>query len=343
MPSVDPMSRELLVWRRPLLAWYRRHRRDLPWRATRDPYRIWVSEVMLQQTQVATARPYYDAFLRRFPTLPSLAAAREPQVLAAWSGLGYYRRARHLHAAARAVASEHGGRVPNDPETFGRLPGVGRYTTGAVLSIAFDRPLAALDGNVARVLSRWFAVRVSVRESQGARRLWRLAQALVPMRRSGDWNQALMELGATICTPRSPVCEKCPVSRFCRARALGRPEAFPPIAPRRATERVRRAVAVIERGGRVLMARRSGTLLDGLWEPPGVEPSDRASARRSLESLLAAAGLRAKLEPTRQRVRHAITHRVYDVEVWRGELERAPRQSAALRFVDPRRPAVAIS
>src|SRR5262249_1707276 len=140
--------------RRRLLGWYRRHRRALPWRATRDPYRIWLSEVMLQQTQVATATPYYHVFLERFPTLAVLARAREPEVLAAWAGLGYYRRARSLHEAARVVVREHGGRVPDDPEAFARLPGVGRYTTGAVLSMAFDRPLPVLDGNVARVLAR---------------------------------------------------------------------------------------------------------------------------------------------------------------------------------------------
>src|SRR5207247_217348 len=173
-----------------------------------------------------------EAFLRRFPTLSALASAREPQVLAAWAGLGYYRRARHLHAAARLVVRDHRAKVPNDPEAFGRLPGVGRYTQGAVLSIAFDRPLAVLDGNVARVLSRWCALPVSIRDPRGARRLWALANALVPMRGVGDWNQALMELGATLCTPRSPSCQACPVKTSCRALALGSPEAYPPVTPR---------------------------------------------------------------------------------------------------------------
>ena len=298
---------------------------------------------MLQQTQVATARPYYGAFLRRFPTLEALAAARESQVLAAWSGLGYYRRARHLHAAARAVVREHGGRVPNDPQAFGELPGVGRYTTGAVLSIAFDRPLAVLDGNVARVLSRWFAVPAAVRDPRGARRLWSLAESLVPMRRPGDWNQALMELGATICLPRAPRCAECPVATWCQARASGSPEKFPPVAPRRATERVRRAVAMIERDGRVLMIRREGALLSGLWEPPGVELSPRGSARGPLVAALAAVGLQAKLEPTSRRVHHTITHRAIEVEVWKGTLQAPPPRSTRARFVDVRRPSVALT
>src|SRR5439155_5988875 len=149
---------------------------------------VWLSEVMLQQTQVATALPFFDAFIRRFPTLASLAAAREPRVLEAWSGLGYYRRARNLHAAVRLVVREHAGRIPDDPVTFGRLPGVGRYTTGAVLSICFDRPMAVLDGNVARVLSRLYAVAAAIREPRGAKRLWTLADRLVPRRRPGDWN-----------------------------------------------------------------------------------------------------------------------------------------------------------
>jgi A/G-specific adenine glycosylase len=337
------MSRELLVWRRPMLAWYRRHRRDLPWRRTRDPYRIWVSEVMLQQTQVATARPYYGSFLRRFPTLRVLAAASEPQVLAAWAGLGYYRRARHLLEASRIVVRDHAGRVPDDPQAFSRLPGVGRYTVGAVLSIAFDRPLAVLDGNVGRVLSRWFAWPVSVRDARGAQRLWGRADSLVPMRRPGEWNQALMELGATICTPRRPRCPECPVKVRCRAFARGRPEDFPPATRRRATERIRRAVVLVERSGRVLMVRREGALLAGLWEPPGIEVGERQETARDLGAALAAVGVRAGLEPTARRVRHTITHRSIEVEVWKGTLAAAaPRRSTA-RFVDPRRPGVPLT
>jgi len=320
---------------RRLLPWYRRHRRAFPWRGTRDPYCIWISEVMLQQTQVATALPFYQRFLSRFPTLASLAGAREQEVLALWSGLGYYRRARNLLEAAKLVVREHSGLVPDDPARFGRLPGVGRYTTGAVLSIAFDRPLPVLDGNVARVLSRVFAVRASVRDPRGARTLWDLAAKLVPERDPGDWNQAVMELGATVCLPRAPRCGECPLRGSCRARALDRVEAFPPAAPRRPTERIRRAVALIERRGLLLVVKRSGSLLDGLWEPPGVELGDRETGRAALAAETRRLGLEVRLVASGEEIVHRITHRVVAVEVWHGQLlERAPR-SRTLRFVEP--------
>jgi A/G-specific adenine glycosylase len=328
---------------RRLLAWYRRHRRDLPWRATRDPYRIWLSEVMLQQTQVASATPYYHAFLERFPTLASLAGARPEAVLAAWAGLGYYRRARHLHQAARLVQREDGGHVPETPERFGRLPGVGRYTTGAVLSIAFDRPLPVLDGNVARVLARLAALPAAVRDPRGARALWSLATTLVPMRRAGDWNQALMELGATVCTPRAPRCPQCPVRAQCAGFALGRPEDFPPPAPRRTGVKVRRAVARIEWRGRLVVARRAGPLLAGLWEPPGVTLEPGRTAARALRAELLRLGVRARLTKTRHVVRHTITHRDIEAQVWRGSLASAPPRSANVRSIDVARPAVALT
>jgi A/G-specific adenine glycosylase len=314
----------------------------MPWRRTRDPYAVWVSEVMLQQTQVATATPFYHSFLERFPTLEALSRARPADVLHAWAGLGYYRRARSLHQAAGIVVREHGGRVPDDPGAFGQLPGVGRYTAGAVLSIAFDRPLAVLDGNVARVLSRLFALRASVRDARGARRLWALAERLVPRRAPGDWNQAVMELGAVICTPRAPRCPECPVAGLCRARELERVEAYPPAVARRAVERRRVAVALIERGGRMLVACRPGPLLAGLWEPPSVELRAGERAGPPLARVLAALGIEARLSPTNHVVRHAITHRAIAAEVWRGEPVRAPR-SAAVRFVDPARPQVALT
>jgi A/G-specific adenine glycosylase len=326
--------------RRRLLAWYRRHARDLPWRRTRDPWRIWVSEVMLQQTRVETALPYYDTFLERFPTPASLARARPEAVLRAWSGLGYYRRARHLQAAARMVTRDHGGRV--DPATFGDLPGVGRYTEGAVLSIAFDRRRAVLDGNVARVVSRLFAEPAAVRDPRGAQRLWALATHLLPMRGAGEWNQAIMELGARVCTPRSPRCAECPVAAGCRARALGQVEAFPPVTARPRTVAIRRAVALLERDGRMLVVRRRGALLDGMWEPPGVELERDAPAGPALRRALAALGLRVRLEPSGERVKHVITHRAIEVEVWRARPARLPR-GPGMRPVDPARPAVPLT
>ena len=318
---------------RRVLAWYRRNARALPWRGTRDPYRIWVSEAMLQQTRVATVHSYYTAFLVRFPTLDALAGARAEDVLAVWSGLGYYRRARHLHEAARLVVRDHGGHVPRDPESFGRLPGVGRYTTGAVLSLAFDRPLAVLDGNVARVYSRLFALNAAVRDPRGARRLWALADVLVPARGAGEWNQALMELGATVCLPRAPRCDACPVATLCRARASGRVDEYPPVIARRVPVVVRRAVALIERGGRLLMARREGPLLGGMWEPPGVDLRAGLPARVQLAEALARLGVRVRLAPTGRSVRHVITHRAITVKLWRGEPVGPQPRTAHLRRV----------
>ena len=237
-----PDTRAVAATGRRLRAWYRRRKRDLPWRRTRDPWPVWVSEVMLQQTQVATATPFYQRFLERFPTLESLARAPIADVLTQWAGLGYYRRARYLHEAARTVVRDYAGRIPADPEAFRRLPGVGRYTTAAVLSICFGTPLAVLDGNVARVLSRRFALAASVRDPRGAQMLWALAQALVPPRAPGDWNQAMMELGATVCTPRAPRCDACPLAAECEARARGRVDVLPPVPKRRAVERIARAV-----------------------------------------------------------------------------------------------------
>jgi A/G-specific adenine glycosylase len=298
---------------------------------------------MLQQTQVATATPFYQAFLDRFADLDALASASIDAVLHAWAGLGYYRRARMLHAAAREVVREHRGVVPRDPKVFGSLPGVGRYTTGAVLSIAYGEPLAVLDGNVARVLSRIEALPLAVKRPRDARALWTRASELVDASAPGDWNQALMELGATVCTPRAPHCDVCPVRRWCRARALGRVAAFPPVPSRRDTEHVRRAVALIVRDGRVLMTRREGALLAGLWEPPGVERAG-ASARASLARALVGLGVRVALAPTRETVRHTITHRRIEVEVWRGVPARgAARISKHARWVNLERPDVAVT
>lgn len=295
---------------------------------------------MLQQTQVATATPYYLGFVTRFPEPRALADAPLDDVLAAWAGLGYYRRARFLHQAARVVVREYDGRVPADPAAFAALPGVGRYTAGAVMSIGFGLPLPVLDGNVARVLARWTARPYQVKRPADARALWALAGALLAepgaaARSPGDWNQALMELGATVCTPRAPRCGACPVRRGCRAHALGRPVAFPPAAARRGTERVRRAIALLERRGRLLVARREGGLLDRLWEPPGVDLADGEPAGPALAARLASLGVRAALEDTGKRVKHAITHRAIEVELWRAAPRRLPRTGAALRWADP--------
>ncbi|MBV9948638.1 MAG: A/G-specific adenine glycosylase [Myxococcales bacterium] len=316
-----------------LLAWYRSARRDLPWRRARDPYAIWVSETMLQQTRVETVLPYYERFMRELPTLQSLAEAPEERVLALWSGLGYYRRARMLRAAAQRVASAHGGRVPSDADALRALPGVGEYTAGAIASIAFGRPAALVDGNVARVLARLFAVEDDIRGARGRAVLWEIARRLVAQGAEdpGDWNQALMELGATVCTPREPRCAACPARDHCRALALGVARELPRVGPRRAPLVVRRAAVVLSSRTSVLLARRRPeTLWGGLWEPPTVEGD--------LASLVARLGIDASAITHAGEVVHVLTHRRMHVEVAWGALPRRrvwPLPGAEYDAVEP--------
>jgi len=307
--------------RRALLRWYGRNRRDLPWRRTRDPYAIWVSEAMLQQTRVETVIPYYERFLERFPDVRALASADLDDVLGQWAGLGYYGRARNLRAAARALVDEHGGRLPRDAAALRRLPGVGRYTAGAVASIAFDRPEPVLDGNVKRVLARLLAIRADVGRSEVAERLWGHAGELAAGPRPGDLNQALMELGATVCTPRAPRCEACPLARRCAARRAGDPEAIPARAPRRAVPEVAAVACWLVRGGRVLVVRRPPRgLMGGLWELPGGDlargEAPAAGVRRALRERLALSVERVRRAGS---VDHAFSHRLLRLHVYRCE------------------------
>lgn len=255
-----------------LLAWYRASRRDLPWRRTRDPYRIWLSEVMLQQTQVDTVLGYYERFLARFPTLRALAEAEPEEVLEAWAGLGYYRRARHLHAAARRVVELYQGEVPREPKQFASLPGVGPYTAAAVLSIAFGQPLAAVDGNVTRVVARLAGIAEPVDRTPGRRRIEAAAARLLAKDAPGDWNQAVMELGARVCRPGAPHCDACPVRAWCRAAADGTAALLPVAAGRTQVRTVERLMAAVEVDGRVVLVRRQADgLLGGLWDLPALE------------------------------------------------------------------------
>ena len=215
MPRLDP--EQVRQFQRRLVRWYGRHGRDLPWRRTRDPYRILVSEVMLQQTQVERVLGYYARFLRRYPTIEALASSSEPQVREAWEGLGYYARARNLHRTAQEVTAQHNGKLPDDSETIQRLPGIGRYTAGAVLSFAYQKDAAILDTNAARVLSRVFGVRRSTSKSRLQRRLWDIAEAVTPAGKADRFNQAIMDLGATICHARRPECPRCPIRNHCRS------------------------------------------------------------------------------------------------------------------------------
>lgn len=256
-------------FRRRLLAWYRRHARDLEWRRSRDPYRVWISEIMLQQTQVATVADYFPRFIAAFPTVSALAAAGEQQVLRLWEGLGYYRRARQLHRAAAVIVREHGGRFPRDPHAVRRLPGIGRYTAGAILSIAFDAREPIVEANTLRLLSRLLAYRGDPRQTAGQKLLWNLAEDLLPRRESGVFNQALMELGGLICKPRDPACGVCPVRRLCPTHRDGLQQVVPLAKAPPRVEQVREAAVVVRRRGRVLLIeRRPGERWAGLWDFP---------------------------------------------------------------------------
>jgi len=323
--SLADLRRRLL--RRRLLRWYGREKRDLPWRRTSDPYRIWVSEIMLQQTRVEAVIPYYEKFLRNFPTLRTLARAREERVLASWSGLGYYSRARHLHRAAKIISLEHGGEFPREETAARALPGVGRYSAAAVLSIAYGAPLAVLDGNVARVLSRLDAVKADIRNGKDREALWQRAQEMLDPRCPGDFNQAMMELGATVCTPRQPRCGKCPLAKDCKAYQQDAVEKYPP-ARKRAPEKRLRWIAAIaqDAAGRCLLQRRprNAAWLAGFWELPMWERDASDEARGRLQLIRRLGGLR-----------HTITGHRLEVEVWQAAASHAPDNNHNTRWASP--------
>jgi A/G-specific adenine glycosylase len=329
-PPAGPADERLSGLRSSLLSWYDRHRRELPWRRTRDPYRIWVSEVMLQQTTVKTVLPYYAAFVERFPTLRSLAEEPVEEVLAAWSGLGYYHRARNLHRGAQHVAERHAGRFPRSLEAALAVPGVGLYTASAVLSIAHDIALPVVDGNVRRVLARLLALRGPSFKKDGP--YYNRAEEILDRERPGDWNQALMELGATVCLPKKPACPACPVRQRCRARKLGIVDELPEGRARRQPVAVTVAAALVERDGRVLLVRRPrGRLLDGMWEVPqtSLDSRGRPDLARELEERH---GLRVVPGPLAVRARHAVTHRRITLEGYRTRL-RPPVPEDPERFL----------
>lgn len=310
MPDPSPhATRSVAQLRRLLRNWYRAHRRDLPWRETRDPYAIWVSEVMLQQTQVATVIPFFLRFLAAFPNVAALAAADEHEVLRQWEGLGYYRRARCLHRAAKAVVERHGGRIPDDPDALQKLPGFGRYTVGAVLSQAYDRPLPILEANSLRVLCRLFAVDGDPRSGAVRRRLWELAEALVPQRGAGEFNQALMEIGALVCTSAAPRCTACPLKRTCAAFQTGRQGELPARPPSAQVVEVREVAVVVRRRAAVFLVRRpeSGRWA-GLWEFPHGPLEDGERPEEAATRLLTSVtGLSATIGREIGVLRHGVT------------------------------------
>jgi len=316
---------------RPLLRWFARARRDLPWREEiRDPYRVWLSEVMLQQTRVEVVLPYYRRFLDRFPTLQALAGAGEDEVLALWSGLGYYARGRNLHRAALAAAARGG--LPRTAAELGELPGFGPYTAAAVASLAFGEQVPLVDGNVARVLARVLRLAGDAREVRS--RAWKEAPRLLPAGRAGEFNEALMELGATVCTPRRPRCEACPIAGACAARRHGDPEAFPAAQTRRERPELLWAAAALRRtDGAVLLRRRGeGELFAGLWDLPSADArgiAPEAAARAAL----AGCGLHAPHQPLERcgEVRQVLTHRELRVVVFAGRSRRG-RAPPGLRW-----------
>lgn len=310
------------LFARRLLRWYDRHRRILPWRIEThapgdgrpDPYYVLVSEAMLQQTQVATVVPYFSRFMDRFPTLADLAGADEQQVLRLWQGLGYYSRARNLHKTARKIMADFGGRLPCEVFELIQLPGIGRYTAGAVSSIAFGRPAPIVDGNVARVLCRIDLIRSDPREGMTQKLLWRRAEEILPKKRVGDFNSALMELGAMICTPRSPKCLACPVREHCKAFAAGLQEKIPAPRAGKVTPLLKRAVFCIRRGEQWLIERRPSVgRWAGLWQFITVEFDEACTPAEMPRSRLP---IQTHAPVPLGMVKHALTHRRYHFEVF---------------------------
>jgi A/G-specific adenine glycosylase len=293
-----------------LLEWFRQHKRNLPWRGA-SPYAVWVSEIMLQQTQVATVIPYFTRFLERFPTVETLASAPIEEALKYWAGLGYYARARNLHRAAQIVVEQHGGRLPDTPEEIETLPGIGRYTSGAILSIAYDVPRPIVDANVIRVLSRVFGLRGDPKSTANQAVLWSLAEQLVPTESPGDFNQAMMELGALVCDPSDPRCEHCPLLIDCVAGNSPDPSALPEIPPGRATVAVTHCSAIVqnEQGEVLIVQRPLHGLWGGLWEFPRVvahsgETPQEAAQRAALEIV----GLDVLIGDRVGKIKHGVTH-----------------------------------
>ena len=306
-----------------LLRWFARVGRDLPWRRRPEAYRTWVSETMLQQTQVDRVVDYFTRFLARFPTVEALAAAPEADVLRLWEGLGYYRRARQLHAAARRIVADHGGRLPDAEAPLRALPGIGRYTAAAILSIAFGRPFPVVEANSRRVLARLAGYGATLSGTSADGPVWEIAAALLPPDSPGDWNQALMDLGAIVCTPRAPACPRCPVASCCQALATGRVASIPAMAAKRATEERSETALVLWRGTKVLVVRRGpGEWWEGLWDFPRAEDS---------------AGLEA-LRPGRPKkagvVTYSVTHHRVRVEVAVAEAAAAGGRRAGRRWIE---------
>jgi A/G-specific adenine glycosylase len=338
-----PDAKLVRTTQRDLVAWFVRHKRDLPWRRTNDPYAIWVSEIMLQQTQVATVLDYYRRWMKRFPTVAELARADEADVLHAWQGLGYYSRARTLKRAATLVVQDHQGQLPDNVESLLTLPGVGPYSAGAIASIAYGRRAPLVDGNVIRVLCRYLGLRGDPAKSPLKTGLWAIAERLLPESDAGTFNQALMELGATRCTPKSPLCGECPLSKNCVAKRSDLTGELPELAKRPKVTRERHVAAVIERRGRFLLVQRSAeaSRWASMWQFPNVvakpkEAIESAASRAALEQT----GLEVATEQALSPIVHSVTRYRITLEPLRCRSESGrPRPGAnlqQLRWFEPR-------
>lgn len=331
VPPSETLGRDLA---RALTPWFLREHRDLTWRRSRDPYAIWVSEIMLQQTRVDTVERYFPRFLERFPDVAALAAADEESVLQAWSGLGYYRRARLLHRGAKFVASERAGALPREPDALRAIPGIGAYTAGAIASIAFDVPAALVDGNVARVFSRVRGITDPKRQGADDKGHWELAQRVVEHGSPRILAQALMELGALVCTPKAPRCAACPVQDRCVAAANGATGEIP--APRRKTAQPRSAWAdlAVWHGERLLLRRREPEgLLGGLWCLPLVPVVDEHPEAAGVQALLGRR--RWSWQPRSERVRHVFTHRIWELQLFETRVGRPLALEGDVQWLRP--------
>lgn len=323
-----------------LLSWYRVHKRQLPWRDHPDPYAIWVSEIMLQQTRVETVIPYFERWMAAFPTLRDLAEASQEQVLSAWEGLGYYSRARNLHRAAQIMVTEFEGIIPQEAEILHKLPGIGRYTAGAIASIAFGKDEPTLDGNIRRVLARIFNLDIPARSTEGERQLWKLAEEHLPAGQAGDYNQAWMDLGSAICTPRQPDCGRCPLEALCQARQLNLQEQRPVMGSRQATPHYTVTAAVLQQEGKVLISRRpENGLLGGMWEFPGGKLEDGEQLQDGLSrEICEELGVEISVGEKMGIYRHAFTHFKITLHAFYCSLvagEPRPLHASDLRWVIP--------
>lgn len=318
-----------------ILDWYAQNGRDLPWRRTKDPYAVWLSEIILQQTRIVQGKAYWERFMERFPTVEDLASASEDEVLRLWEGLGYYSRARNLLKGARQVMAEYGGALPRDPALLRKIHGIGPYSAGAIASIAYEVPVPAVDGNVVRVLSRLYGVRTDAAAPDTRRRLEETAASLVPASRPGDYNQAVMDLGATVCVPGTPDCGRCPLSAFCEAFRAGDAADLPLLPRARPPKVIPYAVLLISSGDRILMRRRTERMLQGLWvfpmfegvfDVPGLHALAEKKLRLSLSPFLEAG-----------EARHVFTHQVWQMKIYKTGTEADASAPEGYEFISPPR------